>query len=220
MRAIDLPTAQALLASIPEAAGLIRRPEVAEAWRDASDLPGYTVGGVAGHLLRAVSRLEPTLKAAAPDGELAPLTEWYLLNRVTSGEDLDGELPRLLRQDGEQLAAQGPESLADELDGLSRRLHERLAGEDADRTVGVVLTRRPVLLGDYLASRLLEVVVHADDVAFGAGTATPEMPGPVADAATAFLLRLARARSGDLAVLRAFTRAGRTETSGDVLRVL
>jgi uncharacterized protein (TIGR03083 family) len=193
---------------------------VAAAWADASDLPRYSVGGVAGHLVRAVGRLEATLDGPAPEGDDAPLTEWYLDNRVAGPEDLDGDFPTFLRDDGERLAAQGPDALTAELDGLGVRLAERLAAEDAGRRVAVVLTQRPVPLVDYLGSRLVEVVVHADDIAVGAGVDGPRMPAEVVDATVAFLLRLARARSGDLAVVRAMTRAGRVADPADVLRVL
>lgn len=220
MRASDLASGRAVLASIPLAAELLRRREVAAAWSKQSDLPSYTVGGVAGHLLRAVGRLEPTLDSPAPEGEPAALTDWYLVNRVTAPEDLEGDFPRFLRDDGERLAEQGPRALADELDALEGRLADRLASEEASRSVSVVLTKRPVPIDDYLGSRLLEVVVHCDDVAFGAGVGAPGFSAEVADVALGFLLRLARARSGDLAVLRAFTREARVDDPYDALRVL
>lgn len=220
MRAIELPETVALLAALPPAADLLRRPEVATAWDSPTDLPGYTVGGVAGHLVRAVGRAEPTLEGPTPVGDEAALTDWYLMNRVAAPADLDGDFPRFLREDGERLARQGPSALAEELEAICDRLRERLAEEDADRYVAVVLTERPVPLVDYLASRLLEVVVHADDVAAGAGTESPSFGPPVIDAATGFLMRLARARSGDLAVVRALTRQDRVADPYAVLRVL
>jgi hypothetical protein len=86
--------------------------------------------------------------------------------------------------------------------------------------VPVVLSDKGVPLVDYLASRVVEIVVHADDIALAAGVETPTFEPVVVEAATAFLVRLARARSGDLAVVRAFTRADRLEDPYDVLRVL
>lgn len=221
MHAIDLPAARALVAGLPTAAALLRRPAVAAAWAAPSDLPGYTVGGIAGHLIRAVGRLETTLDAPTPvGGAEARLTDWYLDNRVATAEDLDRELPRMLRDDGEQLGTRGAESLAQELDALAVRLPERLATESPDRHVRVVLTDAPVPIADYVGSRVVELVVHADDVAVGAGVDPPAFEPAVLDAAAWFLLRLARVRSGDVAVLRAFTRAARVEDPADVLRVL
>jgi hypothetical protein len=139
---------------------------------------------------------------------------------VAAPEDLDSDFARFLVDDGEGLAAQGPPALADELDALAGRLPARLAAEDADRRVNAIRTPKPVRLADYLASRVLEVVVHADDVATGAGIEAPTFAEVVGDTATGFLLRLARSRSGDVAVLRAFTRADRVANPYDVLRVL
>lgn len=220
MKAIDLPEARALLASIPSAADLLRNPDVAAAWGRPSDLPGYTVGGVAGHLTRAAGRLEPVLDLDEPPGEEATFEEWYLANRVATPEDLDDRFATFLRDDGEELGRRGAAALAEELDALAGRLAARLGTEDASRKVNAVRTPKPVALPDYLASRVVEVVVHADDVASGAGVAPPAFADGVIEVATAFLLRLARARSGDLAVVRAMTRAERVSDPYDVLRVL
>ena len=58
------------------------------------------------------------------------------------------------------------------------------------------------------------------EVVEGHGGETRSGVQPVVEVATTFLLRLARARSGDLAVVRAMTRADRVADPYDVLRVL
>ena len=220
VNASELRESRALVASLPAAAELLRRPEVATAWERPSSLPEYTVGGVAGHLVRAAGRLEQVLDLDEPTGEEAAFTEWYLANRFATPADIDDQFARFLRDDGEQLAAQGAEALAGELDALGPRLADRLATVPADRRVNAVRTPKPVRIDDYLASRVLEVVVHADDVATGAGCDPPAFADEVIEVATGFLLRLARSRSGDLAVVRAMTRAERLSDPYDVLRVL
>ena len=220
MQAWDTQPAKALVVALAPTAALFRDPRVAAAWNRPSDLAGYTVGGVAGHLARAAGRLEQVLDLEPPTGERAELTEWYLANRFDTPGDLGDEFAQFLRDDGEELARKGAVALADELDALAVRLEARLQDEPADRDVNAVRTKKPVWLPDYLASRVLEVVVHADDVASGAGVDPPDL-GPMAiDVATHFLLQLARARSGDVAVVRAFTRADRVADPYDVLRVL
>lgn len=219
MAAIELPEARALLAALPAAADLVRRPEVTAAWAQRSDLDGFSVGGVAGHLVRAVGRLEPTLDEPAPAGDVAGLDDWYLGNRVEVPGELD-DIARWIRDDGEQLAAKGAPAVADELDAMALRLADRLAAEPDDRMVVVVRTDRPVPVRDYLASRVLEVVVHADDVATASSTPTPSFDASVLDVVLSFVLRLARARAGDLEVLRALTRSQRVPDPYDVLRVL
>jgi uncharacterized protein (TIGR03083 family) len=220
VQAWDTVQAKALVLALPPTAGLVRDQRVEAAWDRPSDLAGYTVGGVAGHLVRAAGRLEQVLDLEPSTGERAELTDWYLANRFDTPGDLGDELAQFLRDDGEELSRKGAPALADELDALAVRLQARLQAEPADRDVNALRTTKPVTLSDYLASRVLEVVVHADDVATGAGVELPDL-GPLAmDVATQFLLQLARARSGDLPVVRALTRAGRVADPYEVLRVL
>ena len=220
MQAWDTLPPRALVAALAPTAALLRDPRVDEAWERATDLPGYTVGGVAGHLVRAVGRFEQVLDLDPPTGELAHLTDWYLANRFDTPGAPGDEFAQFLRDDGEEMATKGAAALADELDALAARLEARLQAEPADRLVNAVRTPKPVRLLEYVESRVLEVVVHADDVASGAGVEPPDL-GPMAmDVATSFLLRLARARSGDLAVVRSLTRADRMADPYDVLRVL
>ena len=216
----DVLPARALLASLPPTAALLRDPAVAGAWSSPSDLPGYTVGGLSGHLVRAVGRLEQVLDLEPPTGEVAAFTDWYLANRFDTPADIDDTFAAFLRDDGEELGQRGPEALADELDAVGSRLAERLAREPAVRHVNAVRTTKPVRLVDYLESRVLEVVVHADDVATSVGIDPPEFEPVVLEVAAGFLLQLARARSGDLAVVRAMTRSQRVADPYDVLRVL
>ena len=64
--------------------------------------------------------------------------------------------------------------------------------------------------GDFASSRLCEVVIHADDVAFSV-VLTATVDTAVVDVLVDLLTRTARARHGDLAVIRALTRAERVE---------
>lgn len=72
-------------------------------------------------------------------------------------------------------------------------------------------------LDDYLLTRVVELLVHADDLAVSVGQEI-DLPGDASSVAFGVFVDLARARSGDLAVLRAFTRKERGDP--DVLRVL
>ncbi|HEY2213594.1 MAG TPA: hypothetical protein VGH31_00965, partial [Acidimicrobiales bacterium] len=67
--------------------------------------------------------------------------------------------------------------------------------------------------------RILELIVHGDDlVASIPGLRVPDPPAAAIDVCVSVCLELARARVGDVAVLRAFTRAERAEEGA--LRVL
>jgi hypothetical protein len=72
---------------------------------------------------------------------------------------------------------------------------------------------------DYLPTRVLEVVVHGDDiVASVAGLHHPGPPPEAMDVCLGLCLELARAQSGDVGALRAFTRAERADPGA--LRIL
>lgn len=221
MPAIDLPESAALLDALASVAELLRDDEVAGRWNDPSTVERYSVGGVAGHLCQACERLVDVLDAPAPDGEpLLDLSAWFGQNRVASDADLDESIATWLRETGEAKAQVGAAALADTLNSLTTTIAERLAVERVERTVVSVRTpTRPIPLVDYVASRVVEVVIHGDDVAHAAGVAWEPPPGAAA-LASEFLLRMARDRSGDLAVLRALARAERVDDPADVLRGL
>jgi hypothetical protein len=218
----QLPEAAALLTALPPTAELFRRPEVAAAWGEPSRVERYSVGGLAGHLVRAVERTFTALDdpIRAPEGRPALLTDWYLQNRVASAADLDDAIASFLRADGEQMGAPGPETLSEQLLDLRARIGDRLAAEPADRAVSGLRTELPVRLTDYLASRVVEVVVHADDVAVSAGSTMPEFSVSVYDVVLGFCLAGARQRGTDLEVLRAMTRAERVGSPAEVVRIL
>jgi hypothetical protein len=122
-----------------------------------------------------------------------------------------------VRAKGEAEAAEGHAALVARLEAMIERLEERLGREPAGRRMevfkGLVLT-----LDDYLLTRLVEQLVHCDDLAVSLGIATPAFPPGAMDLALGTLVDVARFRHGDLAVLRALTRRERDPI--DALRVL
>ena len=209
MRSLLLDTAHA-------ACDLVAAPEVAARWDEPSALPRFLVRGLAGHLVATgTSVVVRYLDVPEPRGETIDPATYYVT--VLTTDDPDAELHQGIRARGEAAAAGGPEALVAEgrrvLDDLARRL----AAEPADRRVqvaaGLVLT-----LDDYLVTRLLELVVHADDLAVSVGIPTPAVDAAVLDPVLDCLVRMGRRRHGDLAVLRALTRRERDDVAA--LRVL
>jgi hypothetical protein len=90
----------------------------------------------------------------------------------------------------------------------------------ADRAVPVIrVAGGQVCLQDYLRTRVLEVIIHADDVACSvAGLVVADPPRAAVDVTLGVCLEMARARVGDVGALRAFTRGERA--APDALRVL
>ena len=188
--------------------GLLAAPEVAARWHEPSALAEFTVRGLAGHLVRATTSVEAYLDRDEPAGEPITPAEYYAAAVGDGPPDLDSPLHRAIRERGEELAAGGHAGLVASFDATVERLRTRLVEERADRRVQVykdlVLT-----LDGYLATRLIELLVHIDDLAVSVGLPTPEPAAAAAQVAVDTLVGVARIRHGDLAVLRALTRAER-----------
>ena len=73
-------------------------------------------------------------------------------------------------------------------------------------------------LDDYLVTRLIELVVHTDDLAVSLDVAAPPIPAAATGLVITTLVEVARIRHGDTAVLRALTRRERDAVAA--LRVL
>jgi hypothetical protein len=77
---------------------------------------------------------------------------------------------------------------------------------------------RVLTLDDYLVTRLIELLVHTDDLAVSVGLPSPDFPLAASRPAIAALVDVAILRHGDDAVLRALSR--RERDAVDALRVL
>lgn len=199
---------------------LLESPEVASSWDRPSALAEYSVAGLAGHLVRAVGRIELLIERPEPTGaELVGLAAFFGANRVEVPADRDSELQRAVRRDGEAAGLAGPVALALQFGQLVERLRPLLAATARDRLVPVfTIQHGATTLEDYMRSRVVEVVVHTDDLAASVGVTAPE-PGPEpASVVIGVLLELARDRRGNLAVIRALSRSERA--GPDALRAL
>lgn len=191
---------------------------VAEGWASESVLEGFSVGGLAAHLYSAIRLFESALeKPEATYPRVENLAGFYGLNRVDSADQLQDEFNVAIRTHAAQLAEQGPASLAAKFEALVTRLRPRLAGLPMTRLVPVWrIEGGATSLSDYLRTRVVELAVHADDLAVSVDTEIM-IPENVASVAFAVFLDLARARSGDVAVMRTFARRERGDP--EVLRV-
>lgn len=195
------------LAAARSALNLLRDPAVAKAWHEPSALAGLSVGGLAGHLAYLVLSLPQALSAPVPAEPVVPVLEHYA--RVAwIGADLDAEINVRIRDSGEEVAADGPVALADRTAAAIAELTPLVAGPD--RPVRIPLWGPwSLTLEDMLLTRMMELAVHADDLAVSAGVETPRLPPSALEAVVDLLSRLAVRRHGQVAVLRGLTRAER-----------
>jgi hypothetical protein len=66
---------------------------------------------------------------------------------------------------------------------------------------------------DLLTTRMMEMVVHSDDLAVSVGVETPEVPPEVAERVLGLLTRVAVRRHGQAALVRALSRPQRAPAS-------
>jgi hypothetical protein len=194
----------AFLSAARFAGEVIRDPAIGEAWHRSSALERMTVGDVAGHLFLVVRRVDKRLEQT-PDPTL-PRLGGMIYPRVSRPEDLDLAVHDQVRLDGRHVAARGWAPLCDAYDDRIARLAHRLVGPVPDT---ITLDGHAIDFGEYLASRVVEVLVHADDLMASIGAASWNPPVDAVEAAFAYLIQAARRVHGDHAMLLAFTRRER-----------
>ncbi len=214
------------LEAVGSVAPLLAAPEMAARWEEESALAHFSVQGLAGHLLRATTSVEAYLDRPepGPDEEVLSASAYYAAAIYSDigdapypGPDLTSGLHVAIRARGEEAAAAGPEALAREWSEAATRLATSLAAEAADRRVRV-FNNLVIRLDDYLLTRLVELCIHADDLAVSLGLDPPALPAAATGLAVATLVDLARSRHRDRAVLRALARRERDSIAA--LRVL
>jgi len=205
----------AFLDAAATAVHLLERPELAGHWTESSVLREFSVAGLAGHLFRGMSTVERYLDGPEPSGDGISAASYFAT--VIRSADISDPAQQAIRARGDEAAAAGPAVLAGDARAALERLTSRLAGEGPGRRVrvagGLVMA-----LDEYLRTRVVELVVHADDLAASVGVALVPPQPATCTVAIDVLVGVARIRHGDMAVLRALTRRER-DTVG-ALRVL
>ena len=204
----------AFLASAPVLVDLV--DAAADQWHLDSALDRMTVGDLAAHAARAVSTAATYLRADPPEGPATVDAIGYFLTI----DDLDDPLSATnegIRRRAASEASAGPDAIAAQLRSDISTLEGFVPAEAPDRKLavfgGLVIT-----LDDYLVTRLVEIVVHADDLTASLGLPDAEFPDGTTDVVIDTLVRVARRRHGDLAVVRALARRERDPI--EALRVL
>ncbi|WP_157042095.1 maleylpyruvate isomerase N-terminal domain-containing protein [Nitriliruptor alkaliphilus] len=200
------------LARARAAADLIGSDVVAERWDRPSALEGYTVAGLAGHLARAVLVVETYLDAAASTSASDPSAarvdaSGYFTVVLADHDPVASDLHRGVRERGVSTAAEGPGALAAAVRACADRLATRLDADTLHQPLQVV-NGVSVPLEQYLATRLVELVVHIDDLAVSV-----EVPADQSEDAcrvvAGILAETAARRTGGIEAVRALARRER-----------
>ena len=190
-------------------AAAVGDPAVVAAWDRPSVLEEQRVGGLAGHLARgAVWVVSDYLDGGVPGGpvDFSCAGEYFAaLVSAASAED-----HQAVRDRGAQVAAAGHEELRRTLDQRLEALGPRLRSLDVSHRIAVV-GGKVMRLEDYLTTRIVEQVVHLDDLARSVGRTPWPLPAGAAEVAIAVGADIAVRRSGGAAVIRALYRRGWSE---------
>ncbi|MDP8928386.1 MAG: maleylpyruvate isomerase N-terminal domain-containing protein [Actinomycetota bacterium] len=192
------------------AAHILAGDDVRSRWNDPSALRGYQVGGLAGHLVRAVLTVESYLDAPEPaeDRELSTAVDYFAA--VLGADDpVDSEFHAAVRRRGAEAAADGPEVLLASLQSATARLSARLRETDTAQRRVVVLQDLTLTLDEYLRTRVVELLIHLDDLAASLGHPFPDVPDSVFRVVAGLLGELASIRAGGLETVRSLARAER-----------
>jgi hypothetical protein len=211
----------AYLAAVDWLVSLLESESVRAVWDEASAIDGYSVGGVAAHAVQGVVWFEQLLSDPEPRGlREVTVTEFYGLNRVVVSSPGEDPLASSLQAAAEAFALSGAPAVLESCQASRVRLAVMLEAVDAGRAVPVLrVPGGQVPLREYLRTRVLEVVVHGDDVL--STVQSTDLADPPPEAVTVSVgvcLDLAEARVGGLEILRSMTRVERAVP--DALRVL
>jgi len=205
----------AFLDAASTAVRLLERPELAERWGQDSVLPQFSVAALAGHLLRGMTTVGHYLDGHEPSENGISAASYFLTMLGSAG--LSDPASQAVRTRGDEAAAAGPAALASNARAAFARLPSRLAGAGSRRRLRVA-AGLVIALDEYLRTRVVELVVHVDDLATSLGVELAPLPPGTCKVAIDVLVDVARLRYGDLAVLRALARRERDQV--EALRVL
>ena len=199
---------RAYLSAAESAFALLGEPIVSAWWTRASVLRHFSVGGLAAHLAQQILTVPEVLIAHTDDAPAITLFEHY---QRSGWNDADPEstVNREIRITGERAASDGPESVLAQVHRALGIVHAELTDATAVRTVFLPWEGWSLTRDDFLLTRTVELVVHADDLAVSVGMQSPELPGEALELVIDLLGRMAMYKHGPIAVLRALSRTER-----------
>jgi hypothetical protein len=188
---------------------LIHRDEIREQWLIPSVLPKMSVGALACHLGRQVVRAAELLPMATDVPPLECVDAHY--HRAAWVMSTSPDDPSNDRSTDDAEAAAGAAALAGRTAEALETVRRLLAAGTARDVVPIPWRGWSLRRDDFLLTRMLEIVVHTDDLALSVGVRTPGFPAEAFAPVRDLLVRLAVRRHGQSAVISALTRSERTQ---------
>lgn len=185
--------------------------ELGERWERPSTLEHLTVGELAAHAGRAILTVHWYLDMPEPDE--SPTTAGAYFANYSSDPDSDAN--RSTRERAIETAKAGWARLYMDAGRALDHLETRLPNEPAEHRIPA--SGRCLLIDEYLRTRIVELVVHLDDLCRSLDLPPPDLPS-AEKIAIDVLVETAITRHGRKAILSALSRQERAPE--EALRVL
>jgi hypothetical protein len=154
----------------------------------------------AGSVLAYLDRTDPTVR---PEGALlTPVTYFHAA--------IDSPIHERIKEVSASEAAPGPDEVARRCREVAAAMRTRFAEEPTDRLVAA-LGGRMLTLDDFCRTRLIEVLLHVDDLAASVDLPCPDTETEARSIVIDILIGIARLQDGDWPVLHALARNERRE---------
>ena len=206
--------AEDFLVAAESALEIVGRVEVVQHWDEPSALADMTVGAVAAHLGSQVLTVHAAVTAGhgASEEVPVPLLEHYSrVPWVRSG--LEDESNERIRLGATRSAASGHDALTASMQRAIADLRRALPSADLPPRIRMAGWDWSLSFDDFLVTRVMEIVVHSDDLAVSVGIEPPTLPEATLGPVLALLVGVALQRHGQAAVVRALSRRERAPES-------
>lgn len=163
-------------------------------WEKPAVLPGYTVGGLAAHLGRAVTTVGTYLEGEPPGSEAKEVdASQYFLTALKDHDPISSHLHTGIRQRAAAIAADGPAAVGAHIEAAL----DRLSRSDLGSTRRLaVFDGMAMYLSEYLKTRIVELAVHSSDLARSVSLAEPAIAENAWQVAADVSIDVARLRHG------------------------
>ncbi|QSB06815.1 maleylpyruvate isomerase N-terminal domain-containing protein [Natronoglycomyces albus] len=195
-------------------ATLLTHQRLTQRWEEPSLLDQFTIKALAGHTAYQILSVQSALDTDAPPGaKVVTLDEHYAqADWLNTGIDSPGNTA--IRDGGDRLATGGVAALVSDVTAAIDSLQDTLFELPADHVIHIAKWGYGISLDDYLATRIMEMAVHLDDLATSLEINEVELNTSAARTAIALLANLSIARHGSLNLIRALARSERAR--GDI----
>jgi hypothetical protein len=201
--------AAAFLSCASVALELASHDAIAAAWSDESSCDGMSVGGLTHHLLQQLVHCATGLSEPAPaDAPVIGLLDHYAQAPwVATSREGGIEEDQNAKDNG--AAQAGPEAVLDAGRRALADLPELFAQRREPDVIHIPWQGWSLATPDFLTTRMMELVVHGDDLASSVDLPTPEHEPTVVAVVLGLLGDVSLARHGQVELVRALSRPQR-----------